>query len=361
MSIHRNGILLCVIILSAFGLVTLWSFGFGGDDYLFLKQIVWITLGIVMATALSDLNLVSLKQSRILLGIYFIFILLLLVLLFFQDPISGAKSWYTLGGFSFQPAEFVKIILILILAKYLSRRHIATRDWKHIFVLGFYLLLPFILILLQPDFGSAIVLLGIWVTLILMTGISRNQFLIFTLISGTIAFTMWFFVLQDYQKDRVASFFSPLADIYGVGYNAHQSLIAIGSGQLLGKGLGEGSQSRLHFLPESETDFIFAAFAEEWGFVGAIILLVLFTILISLIVSLSFWQNGNFESLFLLGAAAYFFIHILVNIGMNTNLLPVTGIPLPFMSYGGSHILAEFITIGIILNFANQKNIRPEK
>ena len=352
------GIILCVTVLCVFGLITLWSFDFGAGQDLFAKQLLWIAAGSGIAFYIARANLSFLSQSQIVLWIYFAAILLLLLVLFFGDTIHGSQSWFNLFGFSLQPSEFAKIALILILAKYLSRRHIATHDWKHIFILVFYMIVPLTLVFLQPDLGSGLVLLGVWLILIFLTGISRLQFFVFLMATVASLLILWFGVLADYQKDRIISFVSPLTDMRGAGYNAYQSLVAVGSGQTLGKGIAQGSQSRLHFLPESETDFIFASFSEEWGFVGASTVLILFAIFLGLIILLSQLQWGNFQGLFLLGAAAYFFIHICVNIGMNINLLPITGIPLPFLSYGGSHILTEFITLGIILNFAKNKNIK---
>jgi rod shape determining protein RodA len=190
----------------------------------------------------------------------------------------------------------------------------------------------------------------IWLGMVMVSGISKTH-LLAVIISGILAFTLlWSFVFAPYQKARIMNFLNPLADIHGSGYNVFQSTIAVGSGQILGKGLGFGTQSRLKFLPEPQSDFIFAAYAEEWGFVGSMIIIALYGLIMWRILYSAFLGATNFEILFSLGIAIYFMSHILVNIGMNLGLLPVTGIPLPFMSYGGSHLVTEFMALGILMS-----------
>lgn len=206
------------------------------------------------------------------------------------------------------------------------------------------------LVLLQPDFGSAMIVLFIWFGMVLVSGISKTHlFLVF--LGGVLLFiTFWFFVFAPYQKARIINFVNPVADIRGTGYNAQQSMIAVGSGQFAGKGLGFGTQSRLKFLPVPQSDFIFAAYAEEWGFIGSSLILVLYALVIWRILYTASLGAGNFEILFGLGIAIFFMGHIIVNVGMNLGLMPVTGIPLPFMSYGGSHLITEFAGLGILMS-----------
>ena len=168
---------------------------------------------------------------------------------------------------------------------------------------------------------------------------------------------LWFFVFKPYQKDRILTFIHPFADIRGAGYNAYQSTIAVGSGEILGKGIGQGTQSKLHFLPEFQTDFIFASFAEEWGFVGTLILLGLYGVVIWRILAISYRGETNFEILYGLGIAIFFASHFLVHVGMNIGILPVTGITLPFMSYGGSHLLTEFMGLGILMSMRKYERV----
>ena len=274
---------------------------------------------------------------------------LLLFLIVAGQVTKGAKGWLDLGFFSLQPSEFAKIALIILLAKYFAQRHIEIAHIKHIIVSGVYALILFLLVAMQPDFGSAMVIFLIWLGMVLVSGISKKHLLLVGMI-GVLSFGgLWFGVFQPYQKDRIKTFIHPLADIRGTGYNAFQSTVAVGSGQLLGKGIGYGTQSKLQFLPEYETDFIFAAFAEEWGFVGVIILFLLYLLLIFRVTMIALRAQSNFEALCALGFAVFIVSHFTIHVGMNIGVLPVTGITIPFMSYGGSHLLVEFIMLGILL------------
>jgi rod shape determining protein RodA len=328
------------------GLVTMYSFA--GDNLFFNKQIIWSVVAIFFFFGLSLMDLSFLKRPGVLISLFFLSLIPLLLLLFLGEVTKGAQSWIDLGFFRVQPSDPAKLVLILILAKYFSRRHIEIRNIRHILVSAFYTLTFFTLILLQPDFGSAVIIGMIWICMILISGISKRHLLAVFLLGIVTAVAFWFFAFENYQRVRLLSFLNPTADLQGSGYNAHQSVVAIGSGQLLGKGVGFGSQSRLRFLPEYETDFIFAAFAEEWGFWGVLIILSLFSFIIWRILYIGWSHGGNFETLFASGLAAMLASHALIHIGMNAGLLPVTGTPLPFMSYGGSHILTEFAGLGIL-------------
>ena len=212
-----------------------------------------------------------------------------------------------------------------------------------------YAMAVFGLVFIQPDFGSAIILFFIWFGMVLVAGIQLRHLLMVFMI-GAVAFgAMWLFAFQDYQKARIMTFLDPLSDIQGAGYNAYQSTIAVGSGQVWGKGIGYGTQSKLQFLPEYETDFIFAAFAEEWGLIGVAILFALFGVVIWRLLNFAILGATNFERLFATGIAILITSHFFVHIGMNIGLLPVTGTTIPFMSYGGTHLMTEFIGIGIVM------------
>jgi rod shape determining protein RodA len=261
---------------------------------------------------------------------------------------NGAVSWLSFGGFSFQPSDFITIVVILMLAKYFSRRHVEIAHWKHIVISAVYALIPFVLVFLQPDFGSAIIIFFVWLGMALVAGISKKHLLLLGIV-GVAAFgVLWLFLFKPYQKDRILNFIHPYANIRGSGYNAYQAGIAVGSGKIFGKGIGFGTQSRLQFLPEYQTDFIFAAFAEEWGFIGAMLLLIVYGVLIWRILSISTYGGSNFEMLYGAGVAIYLLTHVMINIGMNLNIMPVTGITLPFMSYGGSHLVTEYLALGIL-------------
>jgi rod shape determining protein RodA len=215
-------------------------------------------------------------------------------------------------------------------------------------VSGVYAGLIFVLVALQPDFGSALIIFSIWFGMVLVSGISKKHLLLVFTIVTLVVSLLWNFVFYDYQKQRIMTFIHPLQDIRGAGYNAYQSTITVGSGQILGKGLGYGTQSRLKFLPEYQTDFIFAAYAEEWGFIGVLILFFLYGVVLWRILKTAMNGATNFEILFGVGITIMFVAHLLVHIGMNVGIMPVTGITIPFMSYGGSHLLVTFIALGIL-------------
>lgn len=323
----------------------------------FFKQFIWIIISFFVLFLSAYLDLSFLKKSKNIVLMYSFGVFLLASLFVFGVSFNGASSWFSFGGFTFQPADLMKVLLILILAKYLARRHVEIKSIKHIFVTGLYFVIPFLLIFLQPDFGSAIILFGIWFGMIMVSGISKKHLLFLTVLGIGLFSIMWFFVLQDYQKNRIKTFINPLSDIQGTGYNAYQSTIAVGSGQLLGKGVGYGTQSRLSFLPEHETDFIFAAIAEEWGFIGSLILIFsLFFIIIRILIN-AYSMNSNFELLFAFGVACYFMTHIIINIGMNIGIMPVTGVTLPFVSYGGSHLVVEFLALGMVMGMRSHSRI----
>lgn len=273
---------------------------------------------------------------------------ILAFLLIAVRAIKGAQSWIDLGFFSFQPTDFAKLLLILILAKYFSRRHIEIARIRHIIVSGAYAFILFCLVAIQPDFGGAAIIACVWLGMVFVSGISKKHLLILGTCTLIIFTFLWNFGFKEYQKNRILNFIHPLSDIRGTGYNAYQSTIAVGSGEMFGKGIGYGTQSKLKFLPEYQTDFIFAAFAEEWGFFGVLLFFGVFGILIWRIIANARRGSSNFEILFGLGLSILFMSHFFINVGMNMGLLPVTGITLPFVSYGGSHLVASFFALGIL-------------
>ncbi len=335
------------VFITVAGLVTMGSFGAESDYY--HKQIIWILISIVIFFLVSLFDYRFLKRTGLVISIFFIAVLLLLALFVVGKVAGGAQSWFDFGGISFQPADFIKLIVIILLAKYFSKRHIEIANIRHIFVSGFYVFVVFVLVFLQPDFGSALIIFLIWLGLILLSGISKKHLLAVFVLGSIVFVGLWGFVLQDYQKARIVNFIHPLSDIRGTGYSAYQSTIAVGSGQILGKGIGYGTQSKLSFLPEYQTDFIFAAYAEEWGFLGVLFLFILFGVLLWRIIVSAYYGASNFEILFGCGLAILFFSHFLVNVGMNIGIMPVTGITFPFMSYGGTNLLTSFVGLGILM------------
>ncbi len=348
--VRIDWVLFCAVLpLLAAGLVTMESFE-SGADYFFVRQLVWVLISVATFLFVSAVDWRFLKRSGVLTGLFIAMALVLLALFGLAHTVRGVQSWLIFGGVSFQPADFAKLILIILLAKYFSRRHIEIANVRHILVSGVYAFIFFILVFLQPDFGSAMIIFAIWLGMVLVSGISKRHLLIVFLIGVATFLFAWTSVLEDYQKARIETFLDPLSDIRGSGYNVYQSMIAVGSGQLVGKGVGLGTQSRLKFLPEYQTDFIFAAFAEEWGFVGVIILFLLYGIAFWRIIVTARQGATNFESFYGLGIAIMFLSHFVIHVGMNIGLLPVTGLPLPFMSYGGSHLLMEFVALGILMS-----------
>jgi len=335
------------LILATLGLVTMYSFA--GENIFFERQVIWIGVATLAMLVAMVPDYRFLRSGTVVFSLYVLFVVLLVLVLFIGEVTLGAQSRFNLGFFSLQPSDPAKLILIIMLAKYFSKRHEFIGDFRHIFISGLYTFAFFGLVFIQPDFGSAIILFFIWFGMVLVAGIKlRHLAIVFVL--GTVAFAgLWQFGFEDYQKQRIMTFLDPLADIQGAGYNAYQSTVAVGSGQLLGKGIGYGTQSKLQFLPEYETDFIFAAFAEEWGLVGVLLLFSLFGLVIWRLLWHAIKAATNFERLFTTGVAVLFVSHFFVHIGMNIGLLPVTGTTVPFLSYGGSHLLTSFLALGMVM------------
>lgn len=342
--------------LTALGLGTMYTFH--GDNGYFDRQIVWFALGVVFMLAALVPDYRFLRAGHTSFIIYVSTVLLLGLVLVIGEVTLGAQSRFDLGFFSFQPAEFAKLVLIAVLAKYFSKRHEMIGDFRHIIVSGLYTFLIFALVFVQPDFGSSLIIFSIWFGMILVAGIHFRHLALVLIVGAVVFGVMWNFVLLDYQKDRIHTFIDPLADIQGTGYNVYQSIIAVGSGQTWGKGVGYGTQSKLEFLPEYQTDFVFAAFAEEWGIVGALMIFVLFGVIVWRLLALSLSGASNFERLFTIGVAIFFIAHFTIHVGMNLGLLPVTGLTMPFMSYGGTHLLVEFFAIGIVMAMSRYSSVR---
>jgi rod shape determining protein RodA len=281
------------------------------------------------------------------------------LVLSFGALVKGAQNRFDLFFFAAQPGEPAKLVLVAILAKYFARRHIEIAYVRHILISGAYAFVPFCLVFLQPDLGSGIIIASIWLGLVLVAGISWKHLVTLFVVAAMIFGAAWQWGLHDYQKQRILTFIHPLTDIHGSGYNAYQSTIAVGSGQIFGKGIGYGTQSKLRFLPEYQTDFIFASYAEEWGFAGVVILLGLFGVVIMRILLIAAHGADNFDMLFASGIAIYFTAQFVVHVGMNIGLMPITGTTLPFMSYGGSHLLTEYLALGILMGLRTRT--RPTK
>lgn len=340
------------IVLALLGLATMYSYL--GDNAYFEKQIVWILVAIVAMMIASIPDYRFLRASGASFLVYAMSACLLLLVLFVGEFTLGAQSRIDFRFFSLQPSDPAKLALIIVLAKYFSKRHVEIAHFKHIVVSGLYTALIFILVFIQPDFGSALIIFGIWFGMVLVSGISFRHVALVG-IAGVVALgLLWSFALKDYQKERIGTFLDPLADRQGAGYNADQSTIAVGSGRIFGKGVGFGTQSKLQFLPEYETDFIFAAYAEEWGIIGVLVLFALFGVVVWRILRHALDGSSNFERLFCAGVAIFIISHFFWHVGINIGLFPVTGTTIPFLSYGGSHLVTEFLCLGMIMGM--QKN-----
>lgn len=354
---------LAAVLLSFMGILILFGAKQSGDTILFYKQLFFLMAGVVLMFAVSFFDYRRLKtSSSLVVMLYLAAILALGSVLIFGIKIRGSVSWFKIGNFSIEPVEFVKIVIVILFAKFFTLRHAEIYRLSHIVLSAFYAAVPVGLVLAQPDFGSAALLIALWVGMMLVAGIKRKHFLTLFIIGITAVSAMWFGVFKDYQKDRIMTFLNPLHDPYGAGYNIIQSKIAIGAGGMWGQGLGQGIQTRLGFLPEYHTDFIFSAIAEELGFVGVLLIFAGYAILSFRILKIAGHSSNNFAKLFCFGFLILIFSQFVINVGMNLGLMPVTGITLPFLSYGGSSLVSMFLALGIVQSIAirNFKTTREE-
>ncbi|MBI2483656.1 rod shape-determining protein RodA [Candidatus Uhrbacteria bacterium] len=346
-------LLIVVIFFATISLSSLYSIGAGrGGDAMkyFERQSIYFVVSMVAALTVSFIRHTFFRSVSAL--IYLASTASLIAVLFIGTTVRGTKGWIALGELTLQPVEFAKIGVILALAGYFSIFTRQVHHLRHIIVSGLIAAVPAGFVLLQPDIGSAAIILFIWFTMILVSGISKKYLLYIGTLASVCIFASWMFLLHDYQKDRILAFIHPTAETQSRGYNVRQAMIAIGSGQLFGKGLGRGSQTQLRFLPEAQTDFIFSVIAEELGLFGILLLLIAWGVFFQRLFALMAKINDDFSLYLLFGVAALFFIHLIINIGGNLGLLPLTGIVLPFLSYGGSAMLLAFLSLGIVQSIA---------
>ena len=340
---------LSILLLLLVGLSALYGSGKNSDEgyQSFLRQGIFAILGVVVYIFFASIDFRRLRSFG---GVFYVIALILLTaVLLFGTTIRNTTGWFRIGSFGLQPIEIVKVLWILAMAAFLVFRGQRMNEWKNIGTLGALMFGIVFLTMLQPDLGSALVVIGTTLILMLITNIKITKILLVGLLIILVSASGWFWFLRDYQKERIQVLFDPSLDPLGRGYHVTQSIIAIGSGGWFGRGLGYGSQSQLQFLPEQQTDFIFAAYAEEWGFLGVMLLFLLFGIVIWRLLLHALRAATNFERLFAAGVAVLFMSHFFVHIGMNIGLLPVTGTTIPFLSYGGSHLLTEFIAVGMVM------------
>lgn len=336
-----------VFILTAIGLAAIYSVDLSqGSSLLFFpRQCLAAAIGLGVFFIAGALHATVYRASARL--FYLGAAILLIAVLLFGVTIRGTTGWFRFAGFSFQPAEFAKVALVIFLGFVISRYGRRFDKIQFVIGTGLVTLFPILLIMLQPDLGSAFVLGSVWFGVLWVTG-AKKRYLIAIMIAGFLAFLAgWFFLFEDYQKNRLLTFIDPGRDPLNTGYNVTQSIIAVGSGQLYGRGLGFGSQSQLHFLPEAQTDFIFSVIAEELGFIGVLVVLILFFVLAWRLLHIALQAPADFGAYVVLGIALLFFTQSVVNIGGATGLLPVTGVTLPFLSYGGSSLIINFFLLGV--------------
>ena len=349
-------IFICTIILIMIGLVALTSATKNSDYEELKKQIMWILISIPVFIVVIFVDYdIFVRASPVLYGI----ILVLLIAVLFTGAINGATSWFSIGPFSFQPAEFAKVIVILFLACIMTKIQQKGKDEiNRILKLGIILLafaVPVLLIIKQPDYGTAMAFIVALIFMLFVAGINKRYIISTILLVVILAPILYFFVLPEHAKTRIDVFLNPNLDPRGAGYNIIQSKLAIGSGQLLGMGLFKGNQTQLGFLYPKTTDFIFALIGEEMGFIVAAMIIFLYVILITKAIYVAKTAKDDMGSYIAMGIAGIFFFHMIENIGMTMGLLPITGIPLPFVSYGGSSLLSNLIMIGLLLNISGRR------
>ena len=347
-----------IITLFFVGLAALYSISNGDFNSWPLKHSQRFILGLII------FFLVIFFDLRLIFGyayvIFFLSIMSLVIIPFFGIESNGATRWINIAGISLQPSEFVKYTLILALAKYFHSINNDSSFIKTLIIPLIITIVPVLLVITQPDLGTALIILIGGISLFWISGLNYKYFIVgvFSILCSLPV--LWQY-LKDYQKDRVLTFFNPERDPLGNGYHIMQSKIALGSGGIFGKGYMEGTQSHLNFLPEMQTDFIFTMLGEEFGFIGTLLLLLIYAALIMISIRLALKSRSLFSKYLSLGVCNVFFIYVFVNIGMVTGLLPVVGVPLPFISYGGSSMLAVMFGFGLLMNCYINRNIIIEK
>jgi len=319
------------------------------------RQLIWLAVGILI------MAMVFVRGYKFFIDTSYIFYIASLVLLVAVWVVGvkklGAQRWLELGFFQLQPSEFCKLAVILTLAKFLGSRKINQSQVLTVAIAFALVLVPLVLILIQPDLGTALIFIPVLFCMLFIWG-SKLRYLLVPLGMAVLSTPfMWHFLLQEYQKRRLLVFLNPNIDPLGSGYTAIQSKIAVGSGQLFGKGWLEGTQNKLRFLPEHHTDFIFSVIGEEWGFVGSLVLVALFICFLWRAIDMMLLTTESSAKLLGIGIIAVFFFHISVNIGMTVGLMPITGLPLPFVSYGGSSLLVSFFSVGLLLSIYKERSI----
>ncbi|MBR3162796.1 MAG: rod shape-determining protein RodA [Clostridia bacterium] len=349
-------ILICAIVLAGIGLIALYSVSFNTEFSELKKQAIWLGISIVamFIVVIIDYDVIA-KVSPI----WYVFFCILLVGVLFTVPVDGASRWFNLGAFTFQPAEFSKVFVILFTAYVMSK--IQENGMYKINKIGWLLLVllvaavPIALVIKEPDHGTAMAYITAVLFMLFTAGIDK-KYIITVVILGIISVPLLYnYVLPDYAKTRIDVFLNPELDPRGSGYNIIQSKLAVGAGELLGMGLLQGNQTQLGYLYPKTTDFIFAAIGEELGFIVTALIVILYVFLITKAVYVAKTARDNLGSYIAIGIAGIFFFHMAENIGMTIGLMPISGIPLPFISYGGSSLITSFVCVGLLLNISSKR------
>lgn len=350
-------LVLSTLGLSGIGIISIYSVDLsrGAASQFFGTQSISLVIGMVLMFVAAGIHASRYENSARV--IFFATFIILVAVLFFGASIRGTRGWFRVAGFSFQPVEIAKVALLIFLAWRIERSgrqfNQAGFLWGTAIMTGL-LVVP---VLLQPDLGSGLVMLAIWLGLVMLAGI-RVRYIVALLAIGIGAFVIgWMFLFKDYQKDRLLTFMNPARDPLGAGYNVNQSMIAIGSGQLFGRGLGFGSQSQLHFLPEAQTDFVISVIGEELGFVGLSLVLGLYAVLLTRLILIARRARADFGAYTAAGIAILFAVQLTVNTGAAFGILPVTGVTLPFISYGGSSLISNYLLVGLALSINRQARL----
>jgi len=346
-----------VLLISGIGILNLYSAGYNlrvTEEHLYTKQMSWILLGLIMMVIAFSVDYHIIIRHAYL--IYVVSVLLLFLVSFYGNIVHGSQRWLVIWGFSFQPSELMKLAIIIVLVRYFDDNMERGYYPANLLILLTIVGIPFFMIVRQPDLGTAMFLMVLFLSMAVFAGVGR-KLLIRLGLGGMIFAPLFWFFLKDYQRERILTFLNPERDPLGAGYHIIQSIIAIGSGGVWGKGILKGTQTQLRFLPEQQTDFAFSVFAEEWGFIGVSVLMFIFLVLILWGLKITRYSRDLPGALTAFGVTMFVFWGIFINIGMVIGIFPVVGIPLPFFSYGGSSMIVLMTGVGLLMNVSMRRFI----
>jgi len=344
-------------LLAVIGVVNLYSATSVSRDALreiYVQQVYWLVFGGILATLVAAID--YRHYERLGYGLYALGVVLLVLVFILGRDIRGSSRWINIGSFSFQPSEFMKLFLVIALAKYLHDDPKSEgRTLRDLAIPALIALVPMALVMRQPDLGTALILGLIFVTVCALTRIALRSLAVLVVSGGVLLPVMWSYVLKDYQKTRVTAFLNPEANILGTGWHAHHARVAIGNGGIFGQGFMRGTQNQFLFLPDQHSDFPFAVFAEDWGLLGCAVLVLLYAFLVGWSIRVAATAKDRFGAVLAIGIGALIFWHAFFNLGMVTGLLPVVGVTLPLFSAGGSSVMTILIGIGLLMNVSMRR------